>query len=134
MKCSGKIYGDYRDVSGRVYPCSRNATVERDGKWYCWQHDPERVKTDKKRRRAKWEVDQQQKNAQYARRAAVYRACEGIPTEKLSAGLVQEMLEVLKTLLPFVREEWSNSVEDANEYYEVAGRARALIAKTEADE
>ena len=31
-KCQGRLrtYGE----------CERPASVERDGKWYCWQHDP----------------------------------------------------------------------------------------------
>ena len=25
------------------YQCTRIATVSREGEWYCWQHDPERI-------------------------------------------------------------------------------------------
>ena len=65
--CSGKIWGDYRAVSGRVYACSRPATVKRDGKWYCWQHDPERVKVDAKKRRAGWKAEMDREAAKYER-------------------------------------------------------------------
>lgn len=36
-KCCGTVWpaGAFRS-----YPCSRNAKVERDGKWYCGTHDP----------------------------------------------------------------------------------------------
>ena len=34
-------------------PCLRSGTVEHSGKWYCWQHDPSRTKTDEKKRNAK---------------------------------------------------------------------------------
>ena len=53
-QCEGKIYG----ISGEqgAYSCSRRGTIERDGKWYCWQHDPERIKADREKRRAKREA------------------------------------------------------------------------------
>ena len=47
--------------------CFRNATVERDGKWWCWQHDPERVKIDREKRRAGWQAKMDRKDAKYAR-------------------------------------------------------------------
>lgn len=40
------------------YPCSKPAKIERDGKWYCTVHDPERVKQKEAIRRAKWGVDE----------------------------------------------------------------------------
>ena len=72
-KCAGKIWGAYRDVSGRVYACSRNATVKRDGQWYCWQHDPERQEADKKKRRAAEDAKWDKRSAMWARRAHNYR-------------------------------------------------------------
>lgn len=32
------------------WTCDRPATVERDGKSYCWQHDPERLTAKRKER------------------------------------------------------------------------------------
>ena len=40
----------------RRYPCTRNATVERDGEPYCGQHDPEKVAARKKARTAIYEA------------------------------------------------------------------------------
>lgn len=37
-RCSARTY-DPRLVDG--FQCSRNGKVERDGRWYCAQHDPE---------------------------------------------------------------------------------------------
>lgn len=95
-QCAGKTYGAYRDVSGRVYSCTRWGTVERDGKWYCWQHDPERVKVDKEKKRAKWQAKQDKNNARYVRQAAMSRVCEGVSTEdlkRLEVGAVSRLLD-----------------------------------------
>lgn len=36
------------------FSCSRRASVERDGKWYCWIHDPVAREEKQKAHRAKW--------------------------------------------------------------------------------
>lgn len=36
------------------HPCSRKGVIERDGKWYCKQHDPEAVKARRAASDAKW--------------------------------------------------------------------------------
>ena len=38
------------------------------------------------------------------------RACEGIPTEALEAGVVKDMLEALRLALPYVRNDNTASV------------------------
>jgi len=83
-KCAGKIWGAYRDVSGRVYPCARPATVERDGVWYCWQHDPEWVKADKKKRRAAENAKADRQSAMWRRRARNARLAELVTPELLA--------------------------------------------------
>ena len=35
-------------------PCHRAGTVERDGDWYCYQHDPVAVKRRRAERDGKW--------------------------------------------------------------------------------
>ena len=102
-KCEGKVHGDYRDVSGRVYPCSRKGTVERDGKWYCWQHDPERVRADKEKREGKWKTEQDIKTRRWKRRGAMTRVCKGVSTadlEKLEVGAVRRLLSSLHRKTP----------------------------------
>jgi len=97
-KCTGKVYGDYRDVSGRVHPCNRSATIERAGKWYCWQHDPKRVKAEKERRLAKWKTKDDKRQTIRARRAAEYRTCQGVSTEtleKLGPGGLKRLLDAM---------------------------------------
>lgn len=51
--CSERIY-----ERGWPHPCSRDGVVERNGKWYCRQHDPEKVAERVRKRDAKYEADQ----------------------------------------------------------------------------
>lgn len=44
-RCSGKTYDGWHHHS-----CMRNATVERDGKWYCPGHDP--IAIEKRKQKA----------------------------------------------------------------------------------
>jgi len=64
-------------------PCTRNGVVERDGKWYCRQHDPEAVKRRSEERTAReWEKTRAgwaKAEAQDNRKALVrQRSCEAI--------------------------------------------------------
>lgn len=93
--CSGKIWGAYRDVSGRVYKCHRNATVERNGKWYCWQHDPERVEADKKKRRADSDAKMDRRSAMYDRRAR---------NAKLAPLVTPGLADLLERLADYARQ------------------------------
>lgn len=48
-ECSGKVYDGLR-----YHICSRNATVECDGKWYCPSHDPKAIKKRQEKSEAKY--------------------------------------------------------------------------------
>lgn len=52
------------------YPCARDGTVERDGKWYCWQHDPEAIKKRNDDRVTRLNTEWAGKNAAAAKRLA----------------------------------------------------------------
>lgn len=49
----------------RYKPCSRKASVEREGKWYCGQHDPQAVADRKKTNESQWETEYQERQARY---------------------------------------------------------------------
>lgn len=51
-KCSEHVYHGSGCFS--VHQCARNGVVERDGKFYCRQHDPVAVRQREDDRRAKW--------------------------------------------------------------------------------
>ena len=75
-----------RELRGMIYPCQRNATVEHDGKWYCWQHDPERMKAEAKKCRAGWEAKMDREVAKY-KRIARNAKLAALVTPKLAALL-----------------------------------------------
>ncbi len=45
-RCDTRIYSEFRS-----HPCTRNGAVERDGKFYCRQHDPVAVQQKRGDRR-----------------------------------------------------------------------------------
>ena len=114
-KCAGKIWSDNpRDGSGRVYSCTRNATIEHDGQWYCWQHDPERVEADKKKRRADSDAKMDRRSAMYDRRARDAR---------LAALVNEETAALLEQLA------WHIDSRKATESSQATYTARALAAR-----
>ena len=62
QRCCKRVY----DSTGwHEYPCLRKGTVERDGLWFCWQHDPERVKAERARKAAEWDAKWAARKAKY---------------------------------------------------------------------
>ena len=52
-KCAERVFsGERWDIRGHM--CQLNGVVERDGKWFCRIHDPEKVKAKQEARSAKW--------------------------------------------------------------------------------
>jgi|TARA_R100000049_G_C1928320_1_gene72462 hypothetical protein len=77
---------------GHSAGCTRNATIERNGKWWCWQHDPEAVKKRREKRDAEGDAEHDAKMARWRREAAAMAAVEGFSTEALEAGVVADLL------------------------------------------
>ena len=44
-------------LRGQLWACANKGKVERDGKWYCGVHDPEKRKARVAANTAKWEAD-----------------------------------------------------------------------------
>lgn len=67
--------------------CQRKATIEREGKNYCGQHDPVAVAKKRKEREAAWDAEHDRKQKQWdeaeKRRQAIHRLCGHIPTDEL---------------------------------------------------
>lgn len=55
QRCCKMVHDEGRSVG--FHQCSRTAKIERDGKHYCAQHDPEAVKQRDTTQRAKWEKE-----------------------------------------------------------------------------
>lgn len=69
--------------------CQRNGVIERDGKWYCKQHDPEAVKAKEEAKRAQWRAEQDAALAHRRRVKAALKLCEGFTTEELESGTLE---------------------------------------------
>lgn len=99
--CSERVYSGARwDISG--HPCQRNGSVERDGKWWCKQHDPEAVKARREAKRAKSNAEREADEALRLRGQALALKLGGQPamnfhTFKYTGGvtLSQEQAEAL---------------------------------------
>jgi hypothetical protein len=70
--CCETVRGEKTGWRYSYHACSRRATFERNGKWYCGTHDPEKIAAKSKMRESKWKADFA---AERARRAFV-SACE----------------------------------------------------------
>ena len=93
QKCSAKTYRDWH-----FYPCSRKATVEREGKWYCWQHDPERAIKQNQKRQAQCDAEANERKAKETRRNVERDVCAGVSTDTLDKLGYEGLLRLLKSL------------------------------------
>lgn len=85
------------------YPCSRKAKVEHEGKGYCTQHDPERVARKRGEQQARWRAEEDARQQGIRRIIAEGRACDGISTEALEAGVVADLLAALQAIVDKAR-------------------------------
>ena len=109
--CCVTVFGDRR----QNWQCQKNATVERDKKWYCGTHDPEKVKARDAARDEKWRKEGEEQEANRKRQAALNArrdlcatACADIPDAALAAGVVGQMRMALDQLNQAIREEQSD--------------------------
>ena len=73
-RCSQKMFADWHRSQ-----CSRNAKVERNGRWYCTQHDPERVAAKNEERDERWAAEREARHlAQDASTARVAARLDAI--------------------------------------------------------
>ena len=89
-QCSKQIYANYSR-----HPCSRKGVVEREGKFYCKQHDPVRIKTREERRNRKWNQEWAEAKAQRDHINACVRAIKSIGGDPATVG---EMVKALNSL------------------------------------
>ena len=84
-QCCKQVYG-YRYRTGGE-PCTRKGTIEVNGKWYCWQHDPERVARLRKETEEEWERESQARTEKFQRQHLERKVCEGVTDEELESIL-----------------------------------------------
>jgi hypothetical protein len=121
-KCSRKVPEGGRSVS--FFPCQRPATVQRDGKWYCWQHDPIRVEADKQKRRARWDARHDRETAKWERRTR---------NAKLAALVTAETAELLERLGGWIEADawtrWIGIETDCTQSHILAARIREALTQ-----
>ena len=72
--------------SGRCpsyHACGKTAKVQRDGKWYCGIHDPEKVAERRKKQDDKWHAGMKAAREERRRREAEQNYCANLTTEYL---------------------------------------------------
>ena len=132
QRCCEKVWQEYR--WGK---CTRDASVERDGKWYCWQHDPERTARKEQVRREASEAKWKRITNQAQRNAAEHQACVGVPVEVLEKVRVAELLEeneALRALLWEWLDEDRAACDTSGRTVDLAARTRAVLDTTEKGE
>lgn len=65
-KCVEEIFRNWTH-----YACTKPVKVQRDGKWYCRQHDPEKVKERRKKLEQKWREKWDARDAENSRLATI---------------------------------------------------------------
>jgi hypothetical protein len=67
----------------RRVECARSGTVQRDGEWYCWQHDPVVIKEREDDREAKSQASRAKEKEEWRRKRAMNQVCYGVSTDDL---------------------------------------------------
>lgn len=107
-KCSA--YANH-DSWGRGTPCSRHASVTRDGKPYCKQHDPVAIAERRELRDQKWQKKYDAESKQRLREHAAIAAMQGIDNPAAFMEKVRTALAAAQTEL----REWRQGMHDDRE-------------------
>lgn len=121
-QCSEKVYrGGY--AHDPYSACLHNATVERDGKHYCAQHDPEVVRARIEAHEAKYQKTYKDTKVEAERVMSCIRAFEGVaePEKALTA-----LVTAARTLLEQNSNDWTS--------IETQGSLRAALRLFEKEE
>lgn len=81
-KCEGIIFESFHN-----YPCGNNAKVERDDKWYCGIHDPERKRKKREAQEKTWEEESKKREKAFKRRSAEQHYCQNLDNEYLETHI-----------------------------------------------
>jgi hypothetical protein len=85
---SERCQGQYLSFLGY---CSRKPTVVRDGKAYCWQHDPERISRLRQERNKRWD-------AEWKAKEAAWDAADARRVLEIAAGMDKLTDDELRTI------------------------------------
>ncbi len=134
-QCSKQIYANWSR-----HPCSRKGIVEREGKFYCKQHDPVRIKDQEEKQNRKWDQEWAEAKAKRDHINACVRAIESIGGDPETVGELREALKKALTVggtehpYAFNMCYWCSSAEDdPHEDNCVYMAALTLLAKTKVE-
>lgn len=101
-RCSGLVYDGWRHV-----PCSAKGKIFEDKQWWCGVHAPSKVALRKAKSNAAYQVlrdaqqeREQQRKAYLDRARRCIAACEGVPDDQLTPGLVKRLLPTSRSDSP----------------------------------
>ncbi len=86
------------------YHCSREGTNDLNGKWYCWQHDPQQVEERRQRR-----MDKQDMKAKYRlierMGQKMYDVIKDIVRSGVNVGITPEQWQQLYDIVQKIEKE-----------------------------
>lgn len=96
QQCCVEVWGEWRS-----HQCSRAGKIERDGKFYCGQHDPVAIKEKDEEKRRQREAESKARARQAELQSLRYQVCAG-----LTAADLRRVLDLggVKALLPAPQE------------------------------
>ena len=112
-ECCAKVFRGYHH-----YPCVKKGKVQRDGKWYCGTHDPDKVAAREAERQAKWDAELKADEAK--------RKAERIRDARAAA--FPALVEALRDLLQY------GSLDDGPGSKQIEAQVDAALAQADAIE
>lgn len=70
-QCCVRVFSSDR-MDFRGHMCAKNATIERDGKWYCGTHDPVAMAEKQRARDAQWKKDREERMTRHRVQQAAF--------------------------------------------------------------
>lgn len=100
-QCSRKVTPRDSGPFGWLHPkpCSRKGTVERNGHWYCRQHDPVKVAERRAELNHQYQEKRRLETEFNIRKIETLGACDGVTTDQLRPGLLKEALDALREII-----------------------------------
>ncbi len=71
LVCPREAWGAFHS-----HQCQKKAVVERNGKWYCAQHDPEAIRVRDEAKRVQWEAESQRRSDADTKERRIHAAHE----------------------------------------------------------
>jgi uncharacterized Zn finger protein (UPF0148 family) len=129
-KCSEPVWDGWHSRH-----CTRPGVIERDGKLYCKQHDPEAVKARQEAANAKYRKKSEESENNHRRQQACLRALSALTTEQIEGGAVERLAKAAKAMYShFIGDDIEENGIWHNDLVKVAEQVRAALKPCEGKE